>query len=158
MIINNKGIGIIEIIVVVAIAGIALFGISGISSYALGVMNDRKALLEAEYLAEEGMEAVRSVRDESWTANIAALAMAVNYYPVIFGSKWTLSATNPGLINGRYARRAVFENVNRDGSDNIVSSGGTLDSNTKKVTVYVSWTEKNGNKEISLITYLTNWR
>ena len=80
---NSKGVGIIEIIVVVAIAGIALFGISGVSSYALGVMNDRKALLEASYLAEEGIEAARSVRDESWSSNIAGLTMGTNYYPVV---------------------------------------------------------------------------
>lgn len=155
---NNKGVGIIEIIVVVAIAGIALFGISGVSSYALGVLNDRKALLEASYLAEEGIEAIRSVRDESWSSNIAGLTMGTNYYPVVSGSKWILQTTNPGLINNRYARRAVFENVNRDGSDNIVTSGGTLDANTKKVTTYVSWSDRRGSQEISLVTYLTNWR
>lgn len=155
---NSKGVGIIEIIVVVAIAGIALFGISGVSSYALGVMNDRKALLEASYLVEEGIEAARSVRDESWSSNIAGLTMGANYYPVVSGSKWILSATNPGLINGRYARRAVFENVNRDGSDNIVTSGGTLDANTKKVTVYVGWPSRSGTQEINIVTYVTNWR
>lgn len=155
---NSKGVGIIEIVVVVAIAGIALFGISGVSSYALGVMNDRKALLEASYLAEEGIEAIRSVRDENWSSNIAGLTMGTNYYSVVSGSKWILQTTNPGLINNRYARRAVFENVNRDGSDNIVTSGGTLDANTKKVTTYVSWSDRRGSQEISLVTYLTNWR
>lgn len=155
---HQKGVGVIEIIIVVAIAGIALFGISGVSSYALGVMNDRKALLEASYLAEEGMEAARSVRDEGWASNIAGLTTGSNYYPVISGSKWMLSSTDPGVINGRYTRRVVFENVNRDSSDNIVTTGGTLDANTKKVTAYVSWTERGGTKEINLITYLTNWR
>ena len=46
----------------------------------------------------------------------------------------------------------------RDGTDNIVESGGADDPNTKKVTATVSWEERGRSHSIELITYLTNWR
>ena len=59
---------------------------------------------------------------------------------------------------GQFSRKIVFADVNRDVSNNITQSGGTLDSNTKKVTATVSWTSHARTHEATLVIYLTNWK
>lgn len=149
---RERGFGIIEIIVAVSVISIALFGISQLSLLYIKQGNQNKNYLKALYLAEESLEAARSVRDQSWTTNIASLTMGANYYPIISSNKWILGATNPGMIENIYNRQIKIENVSRNTNDNIVSSGGTDDPNTKKITTTVSWNGKN----VTLTTYLTN--
>jgi uncharacterized protein (UPF0333 family) len=56
---------------------------------------------------------------------------------------------------GNFARKIVFENVNRDSSnDDIVTMDGNPDPLTKKVKVTVSWK----NNKVEITTYFTNWK
>ena len=103
-------------------------------------------------MAEEGLEATRSARDQSWSGNIASLTSGSPYFPVISANKWSLSNTSPGTIDNIYTRQVVITDISRDASDNIVTSGGTNDPNTKKIISTVYW----GTKSASLTTYLTN--
>lgn len=148
----SRGFGIIEIIVAIAIISIAFFAISQTSVIYLKQTLQNKQSLKAAYFAEEALEAVRSVRDQGWATNIAALTMGSTYYPIISGNKWILTSSNPGPVEGIYTRQIILNNVSRDASDNIVTSGGTNDPNTKKVATTISW---NG-KSTTLTTYLTN--
>ncbi|MEK9166022.1 MAG: hypothetical protein AAB525_04180 [Patescibacteria group bacterium] len=109
----------------------------------------------AIYLAQEGIEAVRSLRNKDWT-NISALDEAIVYYPTLAGDEWTLSTTNPGPIEGAYIRTVELDKVFRNGSDDI-DTAGTDDPNTKKIQVKIAWNEQAGSKEIIVETYLTNF-
>jgi len=149
---RERGFGIVEIVVAVSIISIAFFTISQMSVIYLKQTIQNKQSLKAAYLTEEALEAVRSVRDQGWVANIQALTMESNYYPVISGNKWILTSSNPGLLEGVYTRQIIVNNVSRDASDNIVSSGGTNDPDTKKITATISW----DGKSTTLTTYLTN--
>lgn len=149
---HENGFGIVEIIIAISIMSIALFAISEVSIIYLKQSGQNKDSLKASYLTEEGLEAARSARDQGWSTNIATKTMGSPYYPVISGNKWTLSNTSPGLIDSIYTRQVVVTNTSRDVSDNIVTSGGANDPNTKKITATVSWSGKN----ITLETYITN--
>lgn len=155
---KNKGIGLVEILVVTAVLGIGFLAVISFLIFSRGVTFQVARTTEATTLAEEGIEAVRSMRDEGWNANIATLdaATPATYYPVISSDKWTLTTTDPGLIENLYTRSVVVEQVGRDGADEILSSGGTIDPNTKKVTSTVTWTENGRNKQIQLVSYITN--
>lgn len=155
---KNKGIGLVEILIVTAVLGVGLLAVISFLIYSRGVTFQVARTVEATSIAEEGIEAVRVMRDDGWTTNIATLdaGTPATYYPVVSADKWTLTTTDPGPINNLYTRTVVVEQVGRDGADEILSSGGTIDPNTKKVTATVTWTENGRNKQVQLVAYITN--
>ncbi|MFY9463431.1 MAG: hypothetical protein WAP52_04605 [Candidatus Sungiibacteriota bacterium] len=155
---HKAGFGLIEIVVAVAMATVALVGFLQVGVAALRLLKAEKTNLEATLLAREGLEAARSVRDEAW-ANIASLtdgsSPSPRYYPVIQNGKWVLSLTSPGLINGAYDRFIQVEKVNRDSiSSKIVASGGADDIGTRKVAAHVV----SPAGDVAVATYLTNFQ
>ncbi|MBI2640724.1 MAG: type II secretion system protein [Candidatus Sungbacteria bacterium] len=149
---KENGFGLIEIVVVTAIVTTALFAFLQAGTLAVRLLRAEKENLEAILLAQESVEAARLLRDESWSANIASLANAANYYPVFENGKWKLSSISPGLVNGKYTRLVILDEVRRDAQDKI-SSSGSVDTNTRKVTARVSWS----TKQTELVTYIANF-
>lgn len=150
---STRAFGLIEIIIVTAIVSATLAGFLQVSILSIRLLRAEQYNLEATLLAQEAMEAVRSIRDESWTNNIAPLVYDTIYYPIVVNSKWMMSTINPGLFNNRYTRQVVLTEVFRNGTDDIAASG-TSDDGTRKVTVTVSWE----NKNVQLVMYLTNFQ
>jgi len=151
---SMRGFGVIEALVVTAIVTVALSGLLEAGTLAIRLLHTEQQNLEATMLAQEGLEAVRSIRDESWTNNIAPLTIGTLYYPIIVNSKWSLSPTAPAPLNGIYTRQITFGPVNRNGTDDIADTG-TLDLNTKKVTATILW---GSNKQVQLVSYITNFQ
>lgn len=149
---TKKGIGLVEIIIVSAVISIGLLSIISFLIFSRGVTFEAGRKTIAVSLAEEGIEAVRGIRDESWSA----VSTSGTYYPVISGNKWTLSGTDPGTIKNLYTRVVIIENVSRDANDDI-SGSGTFDPDTKKLTARISWTESGRNKQVELVTYISNF-
>ncbi len=104
----------------------------------------------SEALLNELVETTRIARDNSWNA------FAVNgiYHPVESSNTWAL-ASGPELVDV-YTRQIQIDNVNRDSNGLIVSSGGTLDPSTKKITATVSWATPR-TSQISTEFYLTRF-
>lgn len=150
---KNNGFGLIEIVVVTAVITVTLFSFLQTEIVAIKLLRAEKQNLEATMLAQESFEAVRSLRDESWTNNIATLTNGTHYYPVITSNKWTLTATDPGPINGKYTRYIIFDQVMRDAQDKI-SVSGTVDAGTRKLTARTLW----DGKQIELVSYITNFQ
>jgi len=136
---KEKGVGLIEIVIAVAIITASFFAIIQLSVYGLKAVAERNQKAEALAYAKEGMEALRNLRDASWTNNIAALTSGTTYYLTTTGGTWALTATNPGALNGIYTRTIVRTSVQRNVNDDIVASGGIDDPGTKEFTVTVSW-------------------
>lgn len=154
---GKKGISIIEILVVVSVIIIALISIFGLVTFSLRTSTLMKETVQANNLAQETIEAVRNFRDgTNWETNgLGALAVSTAYHPVKSGDvppKWQLVLGEETV--GGFTRKVVFDQVYRDANDNIVVTGGTLDSHTRKVTTTISWRDR----EVKIITYLTNWR
>lgn len=152
-----SGIGLIEIVVGVAIISVALAGI--ITAFNLylksGFTNTQKA--KAVFLAEEGVEALRFIRDNGWTANITSLSTGVTYYFEFSDSIWK-STTTPEIISNRYSRSFVLDDAYRrvGDSDLVASSSASskaIDSEARQATVKVIWGE---NNVIEMTTYLMN--
>lgn len=156
----NAGFGLIEMVIVSGMVAMTFMVFTQAEALALRLLRAEQENMETTLLAGEALEAARSVRDESWTANIAwrtqspLASPSLSYYPVMISGKWSLATSSPGLVNGIYNRFIVFEKVSRNGSDVIVPSGGTDDPGTRKVTSQVQW----GSKTVTLVSYLTNFQ
>ena len=152
----QSGLTLVEVLVAAAI--ILVFISALISAHNLYLTTAFSGLkkVKAIFLAEEGIEAIKLMKDKSWTSNIAPLTNGTNYYLTYDSatSLWESIATNT-YIDSLFERRFVLSAVYRDGNQDIASSG-TLDANTKQVIVYVSWSEKGATSTKSVATYVTN--
>lgn len=150
----SGGFMMVEILVAAAIIVSVVLAAMAVTQKAIQISYQSLHASQASFLLEEGAEAIRIARDNSWD-NISNLNTATNYYPLFSGNTWTLSTSSSQI--GKFTRKVNMQNVNRDVSTgDIVSSGGTLDSDTKLFTITVFWSE--GGKTITktLQFYLTN--
>jgi Tfp pilus assembly protein PilV len=136
---KNKGFFLIEVIIASAmIAGVIIVLLSTIQN-SVEVSQRSLERTQASYLLEEGAEAVKSIRDDSWSS-ITTLTNGVTPQTV-----------------GNFTRSFVLGAVYRDGNDDIASSG-TLDTGTRMVTETVSWSTPNGTKSETLSFYIADIR
>lgn len=145
-----------------------LIGASIITASFLGVLTvfDRltkasrqmSELTQANFLLEEGIEAARIWRDAGW-ANLGNWPSGTEYYLTWTGGAWATTTAN-AFLDGKFERQVSLNNVNRDDtSKNIVppaGGGGTVDPNTKLVTVTVAWSATGGTTTRSLSAYFAN--
>src|SRR3990167_7771695 len=90
---NQRGVGIVEIIIAIFIISTAFFAILQLSVMTMKASGDRNNKERALQLAQEGIEAARAIRDSGWTANIAGLSFGGTYYLVNNSGVWVLSAS-----------------------------------------------------------------
>lgn len=152
----SSGTLIAEIAVVIGIFGLILVSLIELAILSTRPISENLRQTQAILLAEEALEAVRSLRDISWSGNIASLHPNETYYLILPETHWSLTTANPGLIDNLFNRTVTIENAVRDGSDNI-SATGALDPNTKRVTAAVTWIEHGRTRSVTLATYLTNF-
>ena len=146
----TKGISLIEVLVGVAVLSMVLGSVVLTLTVFFSSAGRTLADTRATYLAEEGIEAMRFIRDEDWN-EIVSLATSTTYYFDI--STTTLATTTvPEVIEGIYSRSFVLDNTERDGNDDLVESGGTDEAGGRFVTVTVSW----GSRSVSLTSALFN--
>lgn len=150
----SKGFGLIEIIIGSAILTVSLVATSTYFQKTLQLNQDSGKTVQASFLLEEGIEAVKFFRDSSWT-NISGLTAGTYYFLQFDGTKWATTSSNI-FVDNAFERKFVLNNVSRDANDDIVASGGTNDPETKKVTVSVSWLGRNGTTTKTISTYITN--
>jgi len=60
---NKAGFSIIEMLIAIAILAMALTALLGMASFSLGIQGLVRQTTQADNLAQEAMEAVRSIRD-----------------------------------------------------------------------------------------------
>ncbi len=151
---KQKGFLVVEILVAASIITLTILSATVVAQKSIYVSRQALNATQAAYLLEEGAEAVRIYRDNTWT-NISGMTVGTNYYPLFSGGTWTFP-TSASTI-GIFTRKVVISNVNRDNSTkDIVTSGGTVDAGTKLVTVTVSWNEGTNVITKTLPFYITN--
>jgi len=144
-----KGQTLVEILVVFAISAVFLPALlTGLFTTREG-KSQQKQKLEAIALLSESEEAVRSIRGKNW----AGIATNGTYHPAVLINEWALTS-GIEIING-FQRKIEVENVYRDSSGNI-SSNGSLDPSTKKITHTISW-ETPYSSSVSTTSYLTRF-
>ena len=134
----QSGITLIEVIVGVSIIAVSLVAIGfSVTAY----VDARSALLtnaKTAYLAEEGYEILRALRDEDWNT-IDALPLNTTQYLAV--STTTIGVTNtPEVIDADFSRSFVVRPLYRNATDDVVSStalGATVDDNGREIEINV---------------------
>lgn len=151
---KNEGSFLVEILISSAIISVGIVVI--ISSYVVYIQyafaNERN--VEANYILEEGIEAVTFLRDSGWTNNISKLSTTTTYY-LTFGGSSVSTTTEHQYIDGIFLRSFTITDVLRDTNDDI-STSGTYDPSTKKITSTVEYWQGHATTTKSLSTYISN--
>lgn len=133
-----QGITLVEVLVGISILAGALIFITHTVTLFVAARNELVADTKATYLAEEGYELVRSVRDEGWS-NITALSVDTEYAFSITTTTITV-VTSPEVVDEVYRRTFQLHELYRDADDDIVASttpGALADSEGREVWVTV---------------------
>lgn len=139
---KEKGQSLIELIIAI---GIFVISISALIFFILDSYISGRLASEitiANFLAEEGLEATRAIRDNSWSDLIAS-----SHGLAISGGHW------------------IFQGISEDihdqlkGGTRVITIDENIDPDRKKITSEVNWQFNGGRtEEVRLITYLTNWQ
>jgi type II secretory pathway pseudopilin PulG len=144
------GQSLIEIILVIGLSAIILPALlTGLVSSRQGKAQQFQRT-QAVYLLNETADAVRSVREKSWTS----IAANGTFHPAILDTSWIL-ATGSAVVND-FNQRIVISDVNRDPAGTIVASGGTLDPSSKKINISISWSQPYAST-VSANLYMTRY-
>lgn len=151
----NKAFALVEVLIACSIFSIIAFSLISSTNKGINLSNVALRQVQASFLLEEGAESVKILRDNNWS-NISGYTNNTNYYINFDNNTNTVSlSATPNNIDGFFTRTIVFEPVYRDSSDDIAPSG-TLDANTKKVTVTVSWLSGGVTLSKNLYFYIAN--
>jgi Tfp pilus assembly protein PilV len=150
------GFSLIEALIAASIITFSILAIVGIYSTFVQQTFTNTSAIQAYYLADEGIEALKSMRNMGWTANISALTTGTPYrfYFNNSLSRWE-ATTSTALIDNTFDRTFTLASAYRDTNENFAGSG-TMDADSRLVTVNVSWRDKNATSTKTLMTYLTN--
>lgn len=148
-----KGFGLTEVIVGLSVIFISLISIITSYNFFLKIANNNTKIVKAEFLLEEGVEVLRFIRDKGWN-EFSNISLAENKFLIFQNGTWEISDEN-NYTDNLYERSFVIDNVYRDSNNDIVETG-TLDTETKKVTISVSWSNLGSTTTNSTSVYLTN--
>lgn len=131
-----NGFSLVEVLLAVALLGMIATGFGSALLYGQEGQRIAGERARAVLLAEEGLEAVRNIRDSDYSALVAG-----THGLAISAGKWELVGSLD--TTGIFSRQLIVSDI---------------DENRKQVTSTVTW-QQNLQREgsVQLVTYLTNW-
>ncbi len=151
----NKGISVVEIVIASSVLLLAIVPIFGSFAVSLKSTLVNIPFVQGAFLLEEGNEALINMRDWGWASNIDTLTNGTTYRLSYLDGRWQATTTN-SFVDGEFDRSFTLSAVNRDSGNNVVSTGGSLDTGTRKVTVSISWREGNATTTKTMESYISN--
>ncbi len=156
---KQKGVTLIEVIIATAIIAAIMIGVlSAFNAYVrVGLSNIKKT--QAAFLAEEGTEALRFMRDKSWSETLGSFQTSEQYFfEYATSSGWSAVEEEPERRFDEFERSFIIKDVYRDAdTKDIVSStspAAVLDLDIKRAVVKVDWSSS--DTPVTISTYLTN--
>lgn len=194
-IINNKGFGIVEIVVVIGILSLIVVSVSKVIDAVNRINSLSQLESQALILAQDSLELVTEIQNEAfscrcavdacggsscslsdgqvcerfpgydscWTEYPADFYGETNFYVQVTGGVATLRALGADpeeVVVGKnsFLRRVEITNLRRNEAGGELDASGTVDFNSKKIKVVVSYDYKGKSYEVSLETMLTGWK
>lgn len=150
---KNKGVGLIEVIIGLAVISTSFLAVFSAYDFFMRVAIRNADSTKANFLLEEGVEVVRSLRDSSWNS-FSGLSTSTDHYILFTGASWA-TTTSDVYIDDKFERKFIVSDVFRDADDNI-SATGVFDNGIRRVDVSVSWRIAGATSTLSAETYLAN--
>jgi len=141
--------------VVASIILVFVVALFGAYAFYLRISFENLHRAQATFIAEEGIESIKILRDQSWSEKIALIPFGETYR-ITWNEGLVELALGASYIDGMFDRTIVFEEVGRDSNGDIVEQGGTPDEGTRKLTVNISWFSRNATTTKSMSTYVTD--
>jgi Tfp pilus assembly protein PilV len=141
----------LEVLIAVGLASLFFTAVIGLFLTSNRTSAEAVTQQQGLWYAQEGIEALKSMRfsDLSLT-QVGSLSFSAN--------QWSLGTSGPETVGDVYARTVTVEEVQRDNSCILVASGGTVDTDTYRVTSLVTWADTKGTQQsVSLSSLVTNW-
>lgn len=135
---RQRGFSVVEALLATTIFAMLAMAVIGAIVYGRQSSSDAGDRTRANFLAEEGCEAVRNIRDSAW----ANLPSTGTHYLGQSSNTWTIGSTVEPAI-GTYNRQINVTDVNAD---------------TKNIACVVNWTNGGVSRQTNITTRLTNWR
>lgn len=155
---DESGQSLIEVLVAVAIGALLIIAAASIIAPALRINTQTYRVQTGVGLAKELLENVRVWSEGDWH-NISTLATgSANHFYLNTGSSPSASSSGDESLTvstATYKRYFYLDDVKRDTSDLIVTTGGSADPSTKKITVDYSWPQ---STTFTISQYLTRNR
>lgn len=151
---NTRGQSLLEVIVAMAIFALISTAMITLAMGGFTGLEQGGEHTQAQALAQQGYEAVRSIRDGAWN-EMSFTTSTVS----VSSTQWIFDGENTTSTIGQYTRTISFDDVCRDSNDDIVDCPGTYtDVATQKITVAVVWEVRPGvDNRVEHVAYLTNW-
>lgn len=150
----TAGQSVIEVIVAVSLMVIiaASSVIAVLGSFKTSLLAEQET--KASFLANQGIEATQSIRNQSWDNLTNG-----NHGLTNSGDTWAFSGTSDTDASGVFTRIITIADVQRNDDGNIVISGGTVDEDTKQVLSSITWNfTPTRSLTVDLTSLLTNWQ
>ena len=143
-----RGISIVEIVIAAAVIGVSVVGLVGAVQVYLKLVYQNTRQAQAVLLLDETAEALQYLRDDSFSEHIGGTENDTAYAVVWNGTGYELG-TSTITLPYDMTRTVMFSTVERDSSDKIVSSGGSVDGGTRRATITISWPYKEATSTVS---------
>ncbi len=153
---RRQGFSLIELLIAISFVSVLTVVIVQTGLQTRGLRRLTAERLEALLYAQEAMEVFSQTDWKDLPAG--------QYHPQLATSSWQV-ATGTEVLNNRYTRLVELSDVYRASSTRdqiygpIVTSGGYLDPNSKKISARISWQTLSGATSTEVMdSYLVNWR
>ena len=149
---SYRGFSLVEIVLAIAIFMIlAVVGVTTIlQSFSVSKLSEEQ--IKADFYAQEGIEAVRSIKNRGWGGLTPG-----SYGLQSDSGNWVLSGVSD--TKDKYTRQIEISEVERNINGDIMESGGTVDADTLKITSNVNWNFSGTRDDtVSYFTYMTNFQ
>jgi len=152
----SAGFGLLEVIVAVGIWTILASAGVMMTTGSLRINTQSTDNDQAVLLASEGLDAARTIKKIGWATPFLGTSCVTGCGVATVSATWGFAGTTD--LIGKYTRQLFVTPVNRDGSGNIVTTGGTVDPDTYKVESKVTWQRTPVvTGTVSLVSYLANY-
>lgn len=154
---TTRGQSLVELLVALAVGAIFIIGAASVIVASLRSNTQANRIQIGAALGKELLENVRVSSEADWhTIYNLNKGSSNHYYLTTSTSPFAAVAGDETILvsSTTYRRYFYVDNIGRDASENILSSGGTDDPSTQKVTVVYSWSSGTSS---TLMIYLARF-